>query len=274
MTAVEKFDSTESLFRALGTRDVNAAWAGQYRSSRNDGPDRKRFSGTETWEEALELARNGYAKPVENMKKLTASKTLTAAERVGIKPSKPVNSVVGGAPNVARAIMGVPRDMRRTVFEKRKVPGVELVYDMSIPCRVKAAKIERHGTRFLALGNVLEMSNIPVKLVASIAIDELAKDTVKFDVTIKDYGNVLNIEKAAFYLAHPSFLRRIGLALIETSPIVTMYDGGYGMAITNDADKRARMREEAKEHNARWFTFSDFESDDDILAAYEDIKNL
>lgn len=208
------------------------------------------------------------------MKRLTASKTLATAERVGIKPSKPVNSVVGGSPNVARAMMGVPRDMRRTVFERRKVPGVTLVYDMSIPARYKAAEIERRGTRFLALGNVLRMSNIPVRLVASFAANDLTVDgdTVRFDVTIQDWGKALSIEKAAFYLAHPSFLRRICFALIETSPMVTKYSYGYGLAITNNAEACDEMREEARKANARWYTFSDFGSDDAISAAYEEIK--
>lgn len=274
MVSIESFDSTERLFATLSTRGVNDAWSGHVRKSLAEGQEKKRFTGTKSWDEALDLARNGYRKPVENMKRLTRDKTLATAERVGVKPSRPISSVVGGSPNVTRAMMGVPRDMRRTVFEKRKMPGVTLVYDMSIPWTVSAAEIERRGTRFLALGNVLGMSNIPVKLVASCALNELRGDggVVRFDVTLKDFGNVLNIEKCAFYLAHPSFLRRVVFSLIETSSIVTEYEGGYGIALTDDGYLCDKMRQDAKKSGARWFTFSDFDRDDAIEKAYREIK--
>jgi len=266
----ERFDSTERLCRFVETAPVNEGWENHIRESRTGD---KEFTGTNSIEEAVAFARNGWNDPVANMKELTRSKLLSAAERIGLKPSRPINAYVGGSPNVARAIIGLPRDMRRVSFEEKKLPGMTLVYEAGVLAWTSAQEVEEHGTRFLALVNVLEASGVPTRVVCSSACKSHEDDNIyACEVVIKDFGNALNIKKAAFFLANASFQRRLVFSWRESTPLIKHHLSGYGQSVNSDDRTRRQFREYASEHGERWFSFNDFESDDDIIRKYEELK--
>lgn len=265
----ERFDSTERFCRYVETAPVNDAWTGAARHSITGSFE---FTGTTSLEQAVSLARNGWDEPVKNMKELTRSKSLNTVERVGLKPSRPVNSYIGGSPNVARAIIGLPRDMRRVSFEEKKLPGITIVYETGVPAFTDKKDIEEHGTRFLALVNVLEASGVPTRAVVSVAVDDLTSGLCGCEVVIKDFGKPLNVKKAAFFLANASFVRRLFFAWVETSPIVTEFDYGYGHPVINREEHMDVCRKSAVERGERWYSYHDFDTDEDIVRKYENLK--
>lgn len=266
---MERFNSTEAFCRFVETAPVNDCWKGEERHSRTNSEG---FTGTKSFDEAIGLARNGWNDPVANMKELTRSKSLNAIERVGLKPSRPANAYIGGSPNVARAIIGLPRDMRRVTFEEKKLPGVTIVYEAAANCGYDTKAFEEHGTRFLALVNVLEASGVPTRAIVSATISDLGSGLRGCEVVIKDFGKPLNIKKAAFYMANASFLRRLVLSWIETSPLVKRYSHGYGFPVTNEREHMDACRSEAVKRGERWYSFDDFWSDDDVVRKYEELK--
>ena len=223
--------------------------------------------------EALEFARFGWDEPVASMKELAKSKALKSMDRIGLKPSRPVNACVGGSPNVARAVIGLPRDMRSVSFQKRKLPGITLVYEAGVLGDKSSQEIREHGTRFLALAYVLEASGTPVKLVCSSACrSKSTKRVYACEVVVKDFGKAFNIEKTAFFLANSSFQRRLVFAWRETSKLVTEYLEGYGRSVNAYKKLMDGFKEEAKKRGERWYSFNDFGSDEDIITASVEIK--
>lgn len=272
--ARERFDSTEALCRYVETAEPNAYWENEFRSSMERAYAGDTFYGTESMEEAIGFARTGWDEPVSSMKELTRNKALKSMERVGLKPSRPVNSCVGGSPNVARAVIGLPRDMRSVSFNKRKLPGITLVYEAGVLANRKSSEVRERGTRFLALAYVLEASGTPVKLVCSSSCK--STDTGRIyscEVVVKDFGKAFNIEKAAFFLANSSFQRRLVFAWRETSDLVTEYLDGYGRSVNTYPRIMMEFKEDAKSRNERWYSLEDFGSDADIVSAYEEIKS-
>lgn len=269
----DKFRSPDDCLRAAQTRKVNSCWSGRTRESdrRDDWGDVNSFA------EAVAKAEEGYKEITEEMKKHYEVSSKYVNERIGVRKVMPVNAYVGSTPNVTRAILGLPRDMRRTDLQKKKLPGVSLVYDCSLHCGYSDDVLKERGARMLTLVSLCAEHNIPVRLSVSDTTSRLRTDdgwTVT-EVSVKDYGDIMNIRKVSYWLAHPSVLRRIFFAITETSPVVTRYCSGYGYPISNNRDDCEEVRKiRREEDNTFWFNPNDFKTDDDIISAWNIISGV
>lgn len=263
----ERFDDASEFVRLMDTRPANAHYQGS-RDSRERGD--KRWRGTDSWEETLDRARRGYPEVVEKVKAAATRCTSAVFERVECQPVRPVNRYIGGSPNVVRAMQGIPRDMRSMQRQQKKTAGITLVYEVSANGGVNAQEMIDAGARMVALIRLFERAQIPVRLIISDTGKD-GDDVLACEVVIKDFHAPFNMQKIAYYLAHPSMHRRLWFSWLETTALAKRRYYGYMRPISNRGEYD-EVRKDYAERGMSWFCFRDFESDDDVIKAWNKLR--
>lgn len=229
--AFERFSSIDSLLRANSSRPMNKAFAGSGKHS----SDKKgsSFSGTASYEEAENLIATGWDEPLSKLKDFRKSgvKTNTQAQR-----RIPATGIVGYAPCVPNAIIGLPNSMISTETTKQKVKAVTLVYSPCVSAGWSTDEIIESGITVLNIVNSLELQGIRVRLTVEAMSTIEDKDLSTVWVDVKDWREAIDVKKTAFPLVHPSMLRRIGFRWLETFEQVSnrSYTFGYGTPLGNE----------------------------------------
>lgn len=269
--AVDHFGSPTEVLKAASSRPVNESWQGMDRESDQRGS----WGSVNSFDEAMEKAKEGFSEITEEMKMKYETSKAYVFERIKPRQVMPVNAYVGSTPNVVRAMMGLPKDMRRVKAEPRKAPGIQLTYEIGLNCGFSDETLKERGARMLVLVSLFALHNIPVKLTISDSHTGLRKDRNEicmYEYDIQDYGESMNIRKVSYWLAHPSVHRRISFAITETSPTVERYSCGYGYPIANDEETCNTVKESFKRMNKGIFlTPRDFLEDEDIIKVWNEI---
>lgn len=267
---VEAFDSPTAVLNAAEHRPVNDAWQGHKR----DSDMKDDWGGVRSFAAAVEKAREGFTEVTEEMKLAYDTSKAYVQERIKPRQVLPINAYVGSTPNVTRAILGLPKDMRRVKMESRKVPGIEIIYETGLNCRYEDRELKERGARMLVLLSLLTMHGIPVKLDVSSCVRGLRQNTdevLMSKYTIQGWGEPMNIRKVSYWLAHPSVLRRISFAIWETSKYVQCYDRGYGYPVTNSDSRTQGLKDLFKSEGKTFLTTNDFKTDEDIIRVWNEI---
>lgn len=264
----ERFNSPAAFVAAVSDRPASRLWGGSWRSSRSSG-DRE-WSGASSWEEAVDIAEAGYAEVVDRVRVSASRATSAAFDRVEARPARPVNGYVGGSPNVVRAMQGLPRDMRRTLREPRKLQGVTLVYERGVIGSVSTDRMIEAGARMVALVRLFERAGVPVRLIVTMA-STAGGETAVCEVVVKDYATPVNLAKIAYYVAHPSAHRRLKFAWLESTPVITSrkFIDGYGRSVSADRSRAEEVRKHYEAEGARWLCINDLKTDSDVVRVWE-----
>lgn len=254
---VEQFDSLDDMFSKIDSRGWNEACANKSRSSERSDSDSKWTNGVATYEEAVECLKKGFPEALEEMKKHVVEQ-VGKVEMVGVgSRAKPQAYYAGGSPNVARAIMGVPRDMRRYRREPMKEKTVHIVYCPDCAANVSSARVLEAGAKVLAIVQLLERMNYSVKLSIGTYF-KMSSAYAGMETVLKGFRSPLDIGKITFPFAHSAYLRKIGFRWVETTPMLKRgeWDYSYGPA------KHALIecaRNHHKNENGRLISFYDAE---------------
>lgn len=146
------------------------------------------------------------------------------------------NDVVGYTPNVPNAIMGLPQSMINSKREPKKHKVVDILVNRSRSGGTSKSQIEYEGALILSFLDALERDGYRVNLyVGKINWLRSMHKVNGHIVPIKKATEPLNIKKTAFYLVHPSYLRRIGFRIDEVEEQIedTTHDG-YGQVINRE----------------------------------------
>lgn len=195
----------------------------------------KCFTGTDNFEQAENLRRNGDKKSLSTLNdyKIKFDKYIQYKNGYKIKQK---NDIHGFVPIVPNAIIGLPLSMINQAREPKKVKGIDIFFNVSIRCSTSKEDIARKGAIMLSLIDALERKGFRVNLkVGSVS---MKRNTVHGVVTtMKRYDEPLNIRKLAYYLVNPSCLRRTFFKLKESvSELTDVTNDGYGM--NNKFDKQ------------------------------------
>jgi hypothetical protein len=190
------------------------------------------FTGTSSYEEAVDLMKHGWDAGAEKLNKLVnAAKNVTVED----KKRKQEYNVAGFQCSVPRYLQGVPTSMinQKTVVVKKKV--VTVVKNINYNGYVSATQIMEESKKAVQVVMQLEAQGLKVNL-DIIAVSVVMEQTMVFRIRIKSAGERVNISKLAFPLAHPSMLRRFEFRHTEVHPEITSKSwlGGYGRAISED----------------------------------------
>ena len=209
----EKYRDVDAFYAAISSRENNIPMKSANSATRGDD-----WTGTASWDEALELYRHGKPERVvalrQSLDRIRAQCN-AAAETSKVRPR---NYYYGHAPNVPAAMAGMPKSMRQNVRQPQKVKTVNIVYDMGIVAYTDAAEIERGGETVLQLVAMLEHSGYRVQLDMCPYTGHRNNLYAAVVVTLKEFKQPLDLLKLSFPLGSASMFRRFGFRWLETVP--------------------------------------------------------
>ena len=184
---------------------------------------RKSWDGVKTYEEAEDLAINGW-KEMENDDRLKNIFNLQTGEEDKLISFK--NDVVGYTPIVPLVLQGIPNCMTNVKKKRVKSRIIHIVYNISITCDRSSDNIMKAGLELFKVIMALERQGYRIKLTAMQEFTDYEGSDMFF-LNLKSEYKPLHISSMLFPLIHPAMFRVIGFCWYEKSP-VTSYKSGYG----------------------------------------------
>ncbi len=226
------FDSIAELLSYIHNEPYNSKLIVYKRDSAIQSAARTRFSGTKSFDEALDLLSHGWedgAKLIEKGLKESIKNSTSTSYR-----QRSVYDVIGGNASVPRYLQGIPNNMIRQVKNPVKQPIANVYVDMAFSCSVDKETIINDCIK--ALQKVVNLENAGTR-VNLYGYRTCHKDSLIMvqKVCLKHSSERLNISKLAFSAAHPSMLRRILLAVDEhTEELSGSWFTGYGYPLKGE----------------------------------------
>lgn len=195
----------------------------------------KRFTGTESYEEADKLYLWGDE---ETAKKLDGSYSIKTMIRkyAATKPTtKKFVSVCGAVPHVPNYIAGIPTNMIAIRRVKVKERVTDVFFNMCISCDVSTEEIIETTIELFKAIMTIESSGTRVNLYAGEAVINKSHTQVAgMAIKIKNATQPIDIVKMVYPLVNPSMLRRHHFRWLEvTKGIEKDFHNGYGRVRDN-----------------------------------------
>jgi len=210
---MEMYGSAQEVANDLETRTrTDSSFEDTFRAGRKD------FIGA-TKEETFRMLREGYQPTVDALKKGTK---ITANG----KRFKSFNDVVGFAPIVPNAIMGLPNSMVNSSMTQIKTKVLDIYYDMTVSCYVDSDDLIKAGQKML--GVILEMEAQGYRF--NLYVCQTYGDGKSCDmlcVKVKSANQPFDLKRMSFPVSHTAFFRGIGFDWYSKFPL-GKYRYGYG----------------------------------------------
>ena len=177
------------------------------------------WSGTKTWEEAVQQFSNGLPEVAEKMK--TALTQFTAKANIVTTKHTPRSYYYGYAPNIPAAIVGLPKSMYQVQRIPQKTKTIGILWNSCQNCAVEAETLRQAGESVLQLVYMLERKGYRVQLdCIPFSGNESGRDFVAV-INLKQYAQHMDILKLTFPVTSPAMFRRFGFKWAEGIPNVT-----------------------------------------------------
>lgn len=244
----EDYYSINSLVYTLRRRPNNTVMDGKHSSRNGDSS----FTGTTTYGSAEKLLLDGWSSILSMIKPKYDKKVDILSHKYIRKKSSNTDSIVGGTPNVPRALMCLPNNLINREPSVKKINAIEIIYDVSVDCTIEINNVVKSGIALLSAIKLLEQSGIQLKLtccffssVSTLHPEVKNREIVIGSVLLKNYAEKLNLLKVCFPLAHSSMVRRIGFKFLETIPGITneSFRCGYGCTVPINELRKAFQAE-------------------------------
>lgn len=230
MLLFEKYDNIYKFTETVNNRADNGCF-GDASKEKESG----NFSGTKTWEEAVNMFENGIPESAEKLKKaLDISKVDI---KISITKVTRRNYYYGYTPNVSAAIIGLPKSMRQIQRTPQKVKAISIYWLPSVNSGVNADTIQKSGETVAKLIYTLEIKGYKVSLHSLPYSAAQGNEQLLCCVTLKEFKQPLDMLKLSFPLTSPAYFRRFGFRWAETMPGVTNKDWHFGYGSALDKDK-------------------------------------
>jgi len=235
----EHFTSIHQMLTVMNERPNNNVMSGKDSSTSGD----RDFTGTRSWDEAMDLFEHGYTEILSEIK---------AGVAAGIKKTETIQKrrtstgVVGYAAHVPNAIMGLPNSMIYTQATPQKIKAVSIVYSICQNCGTEAQEFIDSGIAVLNVINRLELNGCRVNLkIMFFNATEDEKEYAFGTVDVKDFREHMDLQKLCFPVAHPSMFRRFGFKWLETCKGLTDngWRYGYGRTIHDKSVIQSMLKE-------------------------------
>ena len=198
-------------------------WSGKTyrRASHRIGDKNYKYSRTSTFQDAMDLARYGWAEGVskiQQFEKLDLPTHETFMQNYDIQTAY---SVAGGSVNIGRYLAGMPDCMRHMrMINNHALPSrvQKIIIISNSSGRVLADDILKYGYKIYQIIEALEMANIQTDITLAYSAKnyntEQISDYCFYEtyIKIKKAEDVLCPEKILFCVAHPAMFRRLVLS--------------------------------------------------------------
>lgn len=180
-----------------------------------------RWCGVSSYDEALEMLRNGFQETTEILKKELKNVKSNNHKRISTQ-----NNISGFAPIVPLALLGVPKNMMDTYIKPIKSKIIDVFYDITSSASVKSSEIIDTGRKVLGAIMKLEKEGYKINLYAVQMYGD-NKDADIIIIKIKDSKLPIDLKRISYPLTHTSFFRVIGFDWYSRFP-QGRYRSGYG----------------------------------------------
>ena len=222
-TIVEEYRDFDDFINTVNSRDVVFIDGSVQTRERTDSY----FTGVENYNEAVDLLAHGYSANIERMVKTVKSNTRNG-QRV---KTERYADVMGYAPIVPNAILGVPCSMMNQRKKTVKARVIEIVFNRNCAAHHSTTEIEEYCCKVVGMIMELERKGYRVKLSAAFSVQDTSKKRQYImTIPVKGESQPLNIKRMSFALTHPAFQRCLCFDWCERLPKVVKV-GGLGIAI-------------------------------------------
>lgn len=176
------------------------------------------WHGTESFQDAVTLARKGWPEGVQEIEHIKSA-TWREMSSLIVHPEMRYREEPGIAVDIPRFLNGEPQhwiDVRDLVREGMGRNVLRFVYNISAGSTVSPQIITAKGATVAALINLLELSGVQVQLDCVLTAEGWNRDTLEVYITVKPADQMLDMFTLALAIAHPSTLRRFGFAIMES----------------------------------------------------------
>lgn len=208
-TCNSTWSSPEALARYIQTKNQKEAW--------NDSAwtEGKHFTGSESMEETLDLALNGWKEGAEQVEK--TRNRIRALYPLRKTPSK--FSIAGAVPSVPRAVAGNIMNMKSPDLTKAKrKTTITLLVDTCFNGSVNETQISNRAAVIAALVDEIENSGFTCEVILVAISDGRRGFSSQTLIRVKDAGQSVDTKRLAFGLGHASMFRRLIFADWQTEP--------------------------------------------------------
>lgn len=198
-------------FIKRSNHNIHNIMNGYSRSSQDSGkPD---WYGTQTYQEAYDLAINGWKEGISKIK-LDYKNNFLLEKIKTDNIYKPTYEVSGNYVDIGRYISGLPDNM---VYIKNKPSNkrVKIICKAGFNSGADKESYFKYGLRILSIIDYCEKQNIRVELLCRFCT-EYGNCKSIIEVILKKYGDFVDINKLAFSLCNPAFQRRIEFSFCES----------------------------------------------------------
>lgn len=243
---ITEFNSLNEFYDYSTKTEFNNVF--RYSGDRQSTTGTKSFTQTSSFEEAVELFKNGWeskAKELEQKLKV-ANQTMKPYTK-----QRAQYDMVGFQASVPRYLQGIPTSMinKKNVVQKQKV--ITLNKSVNYSSSYSTNEIMENSIRALQIIQKIEAQgvrcnlNIILGFKSSSSVDSSSEIHV-LKIRVKSANERLNISKIAFPLVHPSMLRRLMLRFLEVSPFVKdrSFIHGYGYPVKDDEKQALNYKDE------------------------------
>lgn len=207
-----------------------------------------KWSGGLTWEEAKEMAINGWHAGMKEIERFRAQLFPFIAEKV-LRPQQQY-SVAGYSVDVGSYLANEPEHFISREYEERNYPGriFKVVCSISFSASITPETIIQRGAMVCALIDAIEFAGHRAEVVCNDAAcyyddeedrrgENKENGWFEVSVVVKKSTQALEMTDLAFCLAHPAMLRRIMFSVAEIegwSDFASAY--GYPSEATDKGD--------------------------------------
>jgi hypothetical protein len=207
---VQYFESFEAFVSQASQEAENTT------SSRGVG--RRDFYGTETFEDALEVAKRGWPEGAAKAQEILGELGDVIESIVGNRAAGYGYDVSGEYCDVGLFLSGEPEcfgvEIEQGPIER---PFVKIVANLGASGSVSGTSLIARGVAIVAAVDILESLGRRVELWAAKATEPHSGRLSEYElyVPLKSADQPLDIDRVSFAIAHPSFLRRLVFSVNE-----------------------------------------------------------
>lgn len=211
-----------------------------YRDAKGDD-----WRGCKSFDEAQTMLTHGYDENVGTM-----IKRVGELQKQGVShKTKRYADVVGYAPIVPNAIMGLPNSMLNSKKVDIQNKVITILYCPEVSVMVSAEEVTEFGCRFINAVMNLERCGYRVRIdFLNVFTDEYYEKQYILRVPVKNEHQPVNIKRLSFPLTHVGMQRYLCFDWFEHVPH-SAYIGGLGSPIGKcDSKARTNFREMLKDN--------------------------
>ena len=169
------------------------------------------FTGTESYEQAIDLAKHGYPEGVQWIK--DGLDNVKAKKGLQIECSF---DVTGDEACIDRYLGNDPENMVNYNYTVQGgIKFLDVYFSIGYSCRHEQPEIIKRGVQVLSNIDSLENNNYRVRIIAYHMTTGGRNRPLLHEIIVKDYQEPIELDRMAFIMVNPSMLRRLGFRITE-----------------------------------------------------------